>query len=231
MKLSIIIPVFNEIITLDKIISAVKESQLDPNIAKEIIIIDDGSTDGSTEYLKENKDPHLKILFHEKNQGKTAAVKLGIAHASGDYILIQDADLEYSPSHYAALVQKALEDNAPVVYGSRFLGQIRKMQPINRLANIISNKTINLLFRTDLTDFHTCHKLIKKDIFNKIDITSRNFSFDTEITAKLLKNNIPIVEIPINYIARDKKDGKKITWSNALETYYILFKCKFSRKD
>ncbi len=228
MKLSIIIPVYNEKNTIKRIIDDVDRVIVQEGISKEIIIVDDGSNDGTTEILHSlHKKPYIKIFPQKQNQGKTAAVKIGLQYASGDYIIIQDADLEYPPDNYFKLLSLAIEKNAPAVYGSRFLGTIQNMTWVNQMANILSNKTINLLFNSQLTDFHTCHKLIKKEIFNKIPITSRNFSFDTEITSKMLKNHIPILEIPIDYTARDKKEGKKITWRNALETYYVLFKCKF----
>jgi len=232
MKLSIIIPVYNENLTIKKIINDVFTVKLPKGVEKEIIIIDDGSNDGTVEILKTYKvSPNTKIFYHEMNQGKTAAVKTGIKQTTGDYIIIQDADLEYSPQNYSLLLKPVIENKAPVVYGSRFKGQIKNMTLVNRLANILSNITINILFQSNITDFHTCHKLIKKDILKNISINSNNFSFDTEITAKFLKRNIPIFEIPINYTARSKKSGKKITWANALETYFVLFKCKFSKTN
>lgn len=229
MKLTIIIPVFNESATIEEIILAVEQTKLPAPFDKEILIVDDGSHDGTTEKLKHfESHPDIKIFFQEKNQGKTHAVNCGIKNATGDFIIIQDADLEYSPDNYFSLLKKAMAQKAPIVYGSRFLGTIKGMTRINRWANKLSNKTINLLFKCNLTDFHTCHKLFKAEELKKIPIESKNFSFDTEITAKLLKKGIPIIEIPIHYSARAKKDGKKITWGNAIETYWTLLKCRFS---
>jgi glycosyltransferase involved in cell wall biosynthesis len=232
MKLSIIIPVYNEKATIDKIVHSILQTRLPYQFSKEIIIIDDGSTDGTRDVVQNYAQlQEVKLLFQKNNQGKTAAVKKGIENATGDYILIQDADLEYPATNYALLLEKAFEQNASVVYGSRFLGTIENMTWINKMANIISNKTMNCLFRTRMTDFHTCHKLLKKEIFERITIRSQNFSFDTEITAKILRHHIPIIEIPIDYVARDKKDGKKITWATALEAYWTLFKCRLFPLD
>lgn len=229
MILSVIIPAYNEEQTILPIIKRVESVILPQNVEKEIIVVDDGSTDGTTAKLKGlPASPHLKIFFHEKNQGKTAAVKLGIEKATGNFILIQDADLEYDPEHYPALLDPLLRGKASVVYGSRFLGKIENMAFVNRFANKISNLTINALYGASITDFHTGYKLFKQEILKALPITSKNFTFDTEITARVLKKKIPIYEIPINYVARENKEGKKITWGLALETYLFLLKFRFS---
>lgn len=228
MKLSVIIPVYNEKNTVAMVAREALAVALPEPLKREILIIDDGSTDGTNDELKQfQSDPRVKIFLNEKNQGKTAAVRLGIQHATGDIILFQDADLEYSPANYPDLLAPILNHRADVVYGSRFLGKIQNMTWINRLANKISMLTINLLYGSQITDFHTCFKVLKKEILTQIPITSKRFSFDTEITARLLKKGYTIYEVPINYIARSKVEGKKITWGAALETYFFLLKYWF----
>lgn len=228
MKLTVIIPVYNEACLIEKVIERVKSVRLPANITKEIIIVDDGSTDGTLRLLKKYEGlPPIKIFYRNRNAGKTEAVKLGLEKSTGDILLIQDADLEYNPDDYPKLLEPFIKYNASVVYGSRFMGAMTKMPLINRVANIISNITLRLLFDTALTDVHTCYKLFKKEVFKDIKITSRNFTFDTEITTKLLKNGYKIFEVPIRYIARSKKEGKKITWLKALEVYWGIIKYRF----
>ena len=228
MKLSIIIPVYNEERTILPIIKRVKEVNLPDQIQKEIIIVDDGSTDQTAAQLKNlSSADNLKILFLPENEGKAAAVRLGLKEASGDFILIQDADLEYDPRCYPYLLEPLLENQAAVVFGSRFKGKIKGMTTVVRWANVISNKTINLLYRCRLTDLQTCYKVFRSDIIKGIKIQSKNFTFDTEVTLKLLEQGHKIVEVPVNYTARTKKEGKKMNWLRALETYFFLVKYKF----
>ncbi len=229
MKLSIIIPVYNEVKTILEVLKRVQEVKLPGGITKEILVIDDGSTDGTKEILEQiPPDPAIRIFFQKQNQGKTAAVKIGIAQATGDFIVIQDADLEYDPKFYPILLDPILKQKADVVYGSRFKGRREGMTFINWLANKISNFTMNSLFHSHLTDFHSGFKLFKRDILKNIKITSKNFTFDTEITARLLDQGYLIYEVPIEYSARTREEGKKITWGSALETYFFLLKFKFS---
>ena len=230
MKLSIIVPVYNEERTVLAILKNIEAVSLPHNITKEIIVIDDGSTDTTKEKLKELTNPSIKIFSHPNNQGKTAAVKLGIEKSTGDIILIQDADLEYSPTSYPELLEPILNNKASVVYGSRFQGNIENMELINRLANRISNITVNFLYHTRLTDIHTCFKVFKKEVIKNIKIESRHFSFDAEITAKLLNKGYNIIEVPIPYTARSRKSGKKINWFTATEGYFVLLKCRLFRK-
>ncbi|OGX32949.1 MAG: hypothetical protein A2787_04270 [Omnitrophica WOR_2 bacterium RIFCSPHIGHO2_01_FULL_48_9] len=228
MKLSVIIPAYNEKNTVASIIHSILAVQIPSPLEKELIIVDDGSTDGTKEELQQfQHDPRIKIFFHEKNQGKTAAVRLGIKQATGHIVLFQDADLEYSPENYPQLLRPILNGEAVIVYGSRFLGKIKNMAWINRLANNLSMFTINLLYGSQITDFHTCFKVIKKDILDKIPITSERFSFDTEITARLLRKGYAIHEVPISYAARSRAEGKKITWGTAIETYLFLLRYRF----
>jgi len=222
--LSIIIPIYNEESFIDMVIKKINSARLSGNIHKEIILINDGSTDQTNKRLQQyNNDPAIKIFHQDTNKGKTAAVKLGIQQSQGDIILIQDADLEYDPDDYQALLEPIITSRARVVYGSRFKGTIDNMSLINRFANIISNMTFNFLFRTRLTDINTCYKVFKKEVLKDPAITSkRKFTFDTEITAKLVQWGYTIYEVPIRYVARSKQEGKKITWKDALEMYWAI---------
>ena len=225
-KISIIVPVFNERDTVLRVIRDIKDVSLQEGIEKEIIIVDDGSSDGTREVLRELENhSSIRLFYHSKNRGKTFAIKFGFEQMTGDVVVIQDADLEYSPYYYPRLLDPILKGDAEIVYGSRFLGSIKNMTIINRFANIVSNWTINRLYGVTMTDFHTCLKVFKREILDEVNIVSKRFSFDTEITAKLLKKGFKIKEIPIEYQARYK--GKKITWLTALEAYGVLWKTYF----
>jgi len=224
-KLSIIIPVYNEERFIDIVIKKVKSIKLPGDIAKEIIIINDASTDDTGKILEQyNSDSAIKIFHQEKNTGKSSAVRLGIERSTGDIILIQDADLEYNPDDYPKLIEPIIAHKSPVVYGSRFKGTIKGMHLINRIANIVSNITLNLLYNTKISDVNTGHKVFKRDVLNDIKLISENFTFETEITAKLLNRGYEIYEVPIEYDARSKKEGKKMNWLKALQMYWGIIK-------
>ncbi len=228
MKLSVIIPVFNEKDTVVRVAMEVLTTPLPGQIDREVIVVDDGSTDTTRESLNAlRSNPAVKVFSLDKNQGKTFAVMHGIAQSTGEIILIQDADLEYSPKDYYALLEHMLA-GAGIIYGSRFMGSIRGMTLTNRIANRISTLTINLLYRASLTDIHTCMKIFRREVLDKVTICSRSFGFDTEFTCKILKAGYSIVERPIAYIARSKKDGKKITWLAAINAYALLFYIRFN---
>ena len=214
--------------TIGALMRKIKSIKLPANIIKEIIVVNDASTDKAYELLEKYKtDSTVKIFHHDIRKGKTSAVKLGIEMSTGDIILIQDADLEYNPDDYPALIEPIIVDNASVVYGSRFKGTIKKMHFINRLANIISNATVNLLFNAKISDVNTGYKVFRKSVLNDIGITSKEFVFETEITAKLLNRGYKIYEVPITYTARSKEEGKKITWPKALQMYWGIIKYRF----
>ncbi|MFH1782096.1 MAG: glycosyltransferase family 2 protein [Candidatus Omnitrophota bacterium] len=228
MKLSIIIPVYNEANTLDDVIAKIKNVKLEDNIIKEIIIVNDGSTDETYDVLSGyDKDPLIRTYHKKKNSGKSEAVRIGIEHSEGDILLIQDADLEYDPINYSKLIEPIIKNKTKVVYGSRFKGSIENMRLVNRISNIISNVTLRLLYRTHITDVNTCYKAFRREVFKDISIDSKRFMMETEITGKLLKAGYDIQEVPISYRARSKKEGKKITWFGALQMYGGIIKYRF----
>lgn len=225
MKISVIIPVYNEIHTIREILSRVHRMKL----ADEIIIVDDGSSDGTRELLKEyfNQEPY-HVIFHKRNLGKGAAVNTGIKAAQGDVIIIQDADLEYDPREYPNLLKPIEEGLADVVYGSRFLGGARR--PIlfwNMVANKILTLVTNVLYNNILTDMETGYKVFRKEIVQDMTIHAKRFDFEPEFTAKVLKKKVKIFEVPISFNPRDYSEGKKIRMRDAFEAMWTLFKYRF----
>lgn len=228
-KVTIIIPAYNEEQTIAQVLQAVRDEPLPKDMEKEILVVDDGSSDQTAKIAEKfSNGHHVRVFRQIPNQGKAAAIKRGIAEARGDYILIQDADLEYSPSHYSDLIGPILDGKADIVYGSRFKGTIRSMHGINRWANVVSNITFNLLFGTKLTDVNTCFKLFRVQDIRSISIESDHFAFETEVTAKLVKKGLKIVEVPIEYEARSVEEGKKINWPKAVGMYWAIIRFRFS---
>jgi len=227
MKLSIVIPAHNEESTIEEIISKVQAVSLPGGISREIVIVNDGSKDRTADILSRFSGQVDMVIVHQSNQGKTAALLTGFKNATGDILLIQDADLEYDPHQYPKLLQPILEGRTEVVYGSRFLGRIDGMEPINRCANKISNWTFSFLYGVDLTDINTCYKVFTRRVWEGMVITSRNFAFETEFTVKLFSRGYTIKEVPIDYTARSRKAGKKIKWSTALEMFWPIIKYRF----
>lgn len=223
MKLSILIPVYNEKDTILEIIRQIKK--LASNT--EIIITDDHSTDGTSQILKKINDKNVKVLYHDKNRGKGAALKTALAHATGEIIIIQDADLEYDPQDYKLLIKPIIEGKADVVYGSRFLGPHRNLLFWHMVANRFLNFVANILYNTTLSDLETCYKAFKTDLLKSIDWKAKRFDFETEITAKILKRGIYIYEVPISYAGRDYKQGKKIKADDFFHALWSLIKNKF----
>lgn len=226
MKLSVIIPVFNEKDTIETIIQRVRA--VDAGIEKEIVIVDDGSQDGTQEVLKNLDYPDIKTFFHAENRGKGAALHTGFSNAQGDIVLIQDADMEYDPSEYPVLLKPILDGRADVVYGSRFLGGPHRVLFFwhyvgNRLLTTLSNMLSNL----NLSDMETCYKVIKKDLLDRITLKSKRFGFEPEITIKLAKLKAKIYEVPISYSGRDYSEGKKIGWKDGFAAIYHIFRFKF----
>ncbi len=222
--LSVIMPVYNERATLSEILARVRAVDLE----MEIVIVDDGSTDGTKDVLREEeKAGDLKALYHETNQGKGAAVRTGLEHASGDFIIIQDADLEYDPRDYHKLLKPLLEGQAEVVYGSRFMEYSETMFFLQALGNKIVTLITNVLYGTALSDMETCYKALRAEIIQSIPLRSRRFELEPEITAKLLKRGYRIHEVPISYQGREYHEGKKLTWRDGITALWTLIKYRF----
>ncbi len=227
MRLSVVVPVYNEKDTILEILSRVGNVR---GIEKEIILVDDASTDGTIEVLKELKQsqPDLKVFFHETNQGKGAALRTGFEHTTADYVIVQDADLEYDPQDYHKLIRALGENKAEVVYGSRFSGNYKDMTSLHYFGNKLLTLLTNVMFGVLLTDMETCYKLIPGDFARSIDIKSNRFNFEPEITAKILKSGMKIVEVPISYKGRAFAEGKKlITWKDGIAAVCTLIKFRF----
>ncbi len=219
MKLSIIIPVFNEKKTIKKTIDKLFDLRIE-KVILEVIVVDDGSTDGTKELIKNiSQKKKIKTIFHEKNKGKGTAVRTGLKQATGDYILVQDADLEYDPEDIIRLVNPILKKKAQVVYGSRFTGERRNMFFWHLVANKSLSLLMDILFNTTISDVEVGYKLIKKEILQSLDLRSNSFDFEVEVTAKILKKGFKIYEVPISYSGRDYTEGKKIGFRDGLVAF------------
>ena len=229
MLLSIVIPVYNEVATLEKLIAAVKAVEIP--LDREIILIDDGSRDGTRDLLKrlDAEDAELKVILHDVNQGKGAALRTGFDVATGDIILIQDADLEYDPKEYPQLLAPILNGHADVVFGSRFLGggAHRVVYYWHYLGNKFLTMLSNMMTNLNLTDMEVCYKLFKKEVIKGIEIKENRFGFEPEITAKVAKGRWVIYEVPISYYGRSYEEGKKITWRDGVRALYCIIKYRF----
>lgn len=226
MKLSIIIPVYNEKHTIEEVIDRVRK--IDVGMEKEIVIVDDGSKDGTQDVLNNLNFPDTKTFFHVKNQGKGAALHTGFSNAQGDIILIQDADLEYDPAEYPTLLKPILDGRADVVYGSRFLGGPHRVLFFwHYVGNKLLTTLSNILSNLNLSDMETCYKVIKKDVLDRITLKSKRFGFEPEITIKLAKLKVKIYEVPISYSGRDYSEGKKIGWRDGIAAIYHIIRFKF----
>lgn len=223
MKYSIVIPVYNEVDTIDEILSRVMSSPLE----KEIIIVDDASTDGTRERLEQiaQRGENVNVLYHTNNQGKGAALKTGFEVATGDIVIIQDADLEYNPSEYPSLIAPILDGRADVVYGSRFLGGTHRVLYFwhyvgNKFLTLLSNALSNV----NLSDMETCYKVFKKEVLRDLALKSKRFGFEPEFTMKVAKKGFRIYEVSISYSGRSYSEGKKITWKDGIVAIFHIFR-------
>jgi len=223
--LSIIVPVYNEVATVGKVLERLQQIQLPMD--REIIVVDDGSTDGTSELLAsfEKRLPLVRVFRNERNQGKGAAVRLGMSQATGAIVAIQDADLELDPQQLAALVAPILSGETDVVFGSRFMD--RRRPPMPRLS-YYANRTLtgitNLLYGSHLTDMETCYKVMRSDVVRSVELTAKRFDIEPEVTAKILRKGYRVVERPVTFMARSRAQGKKIGWRDAVQAVGVLWR-------
>jgi glycosyltransferase involved in cell wall biosynthesis len=227
MKLSIVIPIYNEETLLPRVLDRVRKLPLE----KELILVDDCSQDGTWQILQQEaaKFPaDTVILRHEKNQGKGASIRTGLAHVTGDIVIIQDADLEYNPEDIPAVLAPIIDGKVQVAYGSRFMGNIKKMRLPNRVANYLLAWLVSILYGQKITDEATAYKAFRTEVIKQIPLTCTRFEFCPEVTAKVLKRGYKIIETPVSFEARTFEEGKKIGWRDFIVAVYILLKYRFT---
>ncbi len=227
--LSVIVPVFNERSTVAEVIRRIRAVELPVDI--EVIVVDDGSSDGTDKVLAALGDSSIRVIEHERNRGKGAAIRTGLAAARGDLVLVQDADLEYDPLDWSRLLDPILRNKAQVVYGSRFTGERRNMLPLHWIGNRFLSLVTNVLYSSTLSDMETCYKMFDRRVLEGITIESDRFEFEPEITAKVLRRGYRIYEVPISYAGREPDEGKKITWRDGFGAVRALVKYRFTRLD
>jgi glycosyltransferase involved in cell wall biosynthesis len=226
--LSVIMPVFNERATVAEIVRRMRAVEIP--LVLQVIVVDDGSSDGTEKVLGALEDSTVRVITHQSNQGKGAAIRTGLAVATGDLVLIQDADLEYDPDDWPRLLDPILKGKARVVYGSRFTGERKNMLPLHWFANRMLSFTTNLLYRSTLSDMETCYKLFDARAIEGITIVSNRFDSEPEITAKVLRRGHRIYEVPISYAGREVDEGKKITWRDGFSALAALVRFRFSKE-
>jgi glycosyltransferase involved in cell wall biosynthesis len=226
--LSVIVPVFNERMTVTEIVRRMRQVQLPMDL--EIIVVDDCSSDGTDKILAALEDSTVRVLRHGSNQGKGAGIRTGLGVARGDLVLIQDADLEYDPEDWPKLLQPMLRGKAQVVYGSRFTGERKNMLFWHWVGNRTLSLVTNVLYNTTISDMETCYKLFDRKVLDGITIVSDRFDFEPEITAKVLRRGYRIYEVPISYNGREFDEGKKITWKDGFGALWALIRFRVVRE-
>jgi len=228
-KLSVIVPAYNERDTVGEILRRMRQVELP--VGLEIVVVDDGSTDGTRDALSRFADDTLRIVRHPRNRGKGAAIRTGLAEATGDLVLIQDADLEYDPGDWPKLLAPLLSGKASVVYGSRFTGERRNMLFWHWVGNRFLSLVTNILYNTTLSDMETCYKLFDRSVLDGMTLNADRFDFEPEVTARVLRRGIRIYEVPISYAGRERDEGKKITWRDGFVSLWTLIKHRFSSES
>lgn len=221
-------PVFNERGTVAEIVRRMRDVEMPVTV--EIVVVDDGSSDGTDKVLAALADSTVRLITHAKNQGKGAAIRTGLAHVTGDLVLIQDADLEYDPNDWPRLINPILRGKAQVVYGSRFTGERKDMLPLHWIGNRFLSLVTNILYRSTLSDMETCYKMFDRRVLEGMTVVSDRFDFEPEITAKVLRRGYRIYEVPISYAGREPDEGKKITWRDGIGALKALIKFRFTSK-
>lgn len=228
LQLSVVIPVYNECDHIEQVIKVVSAVAVE----KEIVLVDDGSTDGTRDVIRRlilPNYPDIQYVEHDQNMGKGAAIRTGIARASKDLIIIQDADMEYDPKDYTAMIEKFEDSSVQVVYGSRFLSGKKVTHPLHYAVNQVITQLGNLLYGSRLTDLETCYKMARKNVFQALPLKSDGFEIEVELTVKFLRSGHSIVEVPVFYKGRSYHQGKKITWKDGVTAVIQLFCYRFKR--
>ena len=226
-KLSVIVPVYDERNTLQEIVRRMRAVELPVDL--EVVIVDDGSTDGTRKILPQLEDSTVRVLLHPENRGKGAAIRTGLEAVTGDLVLIQDADLEYDPEDWPRLLHPVLRGKATVVYGSRFTGERRNMLFWHWVGNRFLSLVTNVLYNTTLSDMETCYKLVDRSLMDDLALRADKFDLEPEITAKILRRGVRIYEVPISYAGREFHEGKKITWRDGFSALWTLVKFRVVR--
>lgn len=221
-SLSVIIPVYNEAKTIRQILEKINSVEIN----KEIVVVDDGSSDDTSKILRDIKYDNLKVIYHTSNRGKGSAFLTGLSHAEGDFVIIQDADLEYNPQDYFKLMEVIKQDNADMVLGARFIKGYKGLY-LHRLGNMIITGLINILFNAKLNDCFTCYKLFRRDTVHMLNLESKSFDIDIEIVSRALKKKFRIAQIPISYHPRTYSEGKKIRWLDGMQAIISILKYRF----